>query len=127
MKPMTSASSSPETSQKVSLSGSAENPPITSQGSASGTVNVRPDRTVSAEITVTGINSTIAHIHEAKVGANGPVILPLTKVGDNRYVAPEGAKLTESQYAAYKAGNTYVNVHSAKFPGGELRAQLAGH
>jgi hypothetical protein len=41
-------------------------------------------------------------------------------------VAPEGAKMTESQCAAYKAGNTYVNVHSAKHPGGEIRAQLKG-
>ena len=42
------------------------------------------------------------------------------------FVAPDGAKLTEAQYAAYKAGNLYVNVHSAKFPNGEVRAQIAG-
>ncbi len=37
---------------------------------------------------------------------------------------PEGSKLTDEQYAAYKAGNLYVNVHSAANKGGEIRAQL---
>ena len=86
-----------------------------------------PARSVTVNITVTGFTPTAAHIHEAGAGAIGPVILPLNKVGDNRFVAPEGAKLTESQYKSYKAGNTYLNVHSAKNAGGELRAQLKGN
>ena len=28
--------------------------------------------------------------------------------------------------AAIRAGATYANVHSTKYPGGEIRAQLAG-
>jgi hypothetical protein len=51
------------------------------------------------------------------------VIVPLTKNGDT-YSAPDGAKLTEAQLSAFKAGNTYVNVHSAMHKGGEIRAQL---
>jgi hypothetical protein len=54
------------------------------------------------------------------------VIVPLNRISEQSFVAPPGARLTEAQYAAYKAGNTYVNVHSAKFPGGEVRAQIAG-
>jgi hypothetical protein len=37
---------------------------------------------------------------------------------------PEGSKLTDEQYAAFKAGNLYVNVHSAEHKGGEIRTQL---
>jgi hypothetical protein len=113
--------------QQVTLSGSNEVPPVSTAASGSGNVTVNPDRTVSANITATGMTATAAHIHEGAPGANGPVIVPFTKTGDNQFAAPEGAKLTESQYQSYKAGKLYVNVHSAKNPGGEIRAQLQGN
>jgi hypothetical protein len=112
-------------SQQVALSGAQETPPVQTSASGSGTVTVNPDRTVSADITVTGMSATAAHIHEGAMGVAGKVIVPLTKEGDNHFVAPAGAKLTEQQYEAYKAGKLYVNVHSAQHPGGEVRAQLA--
>jgi hypothetical protein len=112
--------------QQLALSGSNEVPPVTTSASGTGTVTINPDRTVSVNITVTGMTATASHIHEGAAGANGPVIVPFTKTGDNTFTAPEGAKLTEAQYASYKAGNLYVNVHSAKNPGGEVRAQLKG-
>jgi hypothetical protein len=71
--------------------------------------------------------ATAAHIHEAAAGANGPVIVPFTKSGDNTFVAAEGAKMTEAQYEAFKAGRTYVNVHSNEHKAGEIRAQLKGY
>ncbi len=111
-------------SQSVALSGANEVPAVTSAAAGTGTVTINADRTVAASITATGMNATAAHIHEAAAGANGPVIVPFTKTGDNTFAAPAGAMLTESQYASYKAGNLYVNVHSAAFPGGEIRAQL---
>ena len=73
--------------------------------------------------TTSGIAATAAHIHIAPAGQNGPVIVPFTKSGD-AWVAASGAKLTEAQFTAYKAGNLYVNVHSAANPGGEIRAQI---
>ena len=113
--------------QKVTLSGSNEVPPVTTSASGTGTVTIGADRSVKATITVTGMTATASHIHEGAAGANGPVIVPFTKTGDNTFAAPAGAKLTDSQYASYKAGNLYVNVHSAKNPGGEIRAQLKGN
>jgi hypothetical protein len=113
--------------EAVKLTGANEVPPVSSSASGSGTVTVNDDHTVTAKISVTGMNATAAHIHEAAAGSNGKVIVPFTKTGENEFSAPPGAKLTDEQYSAYKAGNLYVNVHSAAHPGGEIRAQLASH
>jgi len=65
-------------------------------------------------------------VHEGAAGSNGPVILPLRRIAEDAFVAPDNAMLTEAQYAAYKAGNLYINVHSATYPNGEVRAQIVG-
>ena len=107
----------------VQLTGTEEVPALTTTASGNGSITVAEDHTVTGTITTTGIQGTAAHIHMAAAGQNGPVIVPLKKDGDT-YSVPEGSKLTDQQYEAYKAGNTYVNVHSAAHPGGEIRAQL---
>ena len=62
--------------------------------------------------------ATAAHIHgPAAKGANAGVVVPLQGM--------EGkGKLTQAQYGDLAAGLYYVNVHSAKYPGGEIRGQL---
>ena len=73
------------------------------------------------------MTATASHIHEGPPGIIGKVIVPFTKTGDNTFESSPGATLTESQYASYKAGNLYVNVHSAAHPVGEIRSpQLKG-
>jgi hypothetical protein len=114
------------TAQQVRLWGSSEVPPVSTSAYGTGVVNIAPDRSVTVTVSVIDMVPTAAHIHEGAAGANGPVIVPLNKISERAFVAPDGAKLTEAQYAAYKAGNLYVNVHSAKFPNGEVRAQIAG-
>jgi CHRD domain len=42
----------------------------------------------------------------------------------SEWTVPEGARLSDDQFQSYKAGNLYVNVHSAANPGGEIRAQI---
>jgi hypothetical protein len=111
--------------QSVAMTGSAEVPPVATSGAGSGTVTINPtDKSVTAKITLTGFAATAAHIHQGAAGANGPVIVPFVKTADNVFEAPPGAKLTDAQYDALKAGNLYVNAHSAAHPGGEVRAQL---
>ena len=109
---------------KVSLSGANEVPPVTTSATGAGTITVNADMGVSGSVMTTGIAATAAHIHEAAAGKNGPVIVPMTKSGDNMWTVAAGAKLTEAQMTALKAGNLYVNVHSAANPGGEIRGQL---
>jgi hypothetical protein len=107
----------------VTLAGANEVPPVASSASASGKFSVADDGTVSGSITTNGIAATAAHIHEGAAGKNGGVVIPLSKDGDV-FKVPEGSKLNEAQLASFKAGNLYVNVHSAANPKGELRAQL---
>jgi hypothetical protein len=107
------------------LSGANEVPSNASTATGVGTLQITADGAVSGTVTVSGMTATAAHIHLAPAGQNGPVIVPLVKTGDNAFAAAEGAKLTDTQYASYLAGNLYVNVHSAAVPGGEVRAQLA--
>ncbi len=107
----------------VSLSGAQEVPPVAAAGSGSGAITIADDGSVSGSVTTTGVQGTMAHIHMGAKGKNGPVIVPLQKNGDT-YTVPAGAKLSDAQLQAFKAGDLYVNVHTAANKGGEIRAQL---
>ena len=108
----------------LTLSGAQEVPPVTSAATGTSSIKVAADKTVIGSVMVTGLAATAAHIHEAAKGANGGVVVPLVKAGENTFNVPAGAKLTDAQYAAFLAGNLYVNVHTKANPGGEIRAQL---
>lgn len=108
----------------ANLTGAQEVPPVSTPASGKSTINVAGDRTVSGTVTVTNMTPTAAHIHRGAAGTNGPVAIPLTKTSDNTFRVPPNTKLTDEQYAAYKAGELYINVHSAAHPGGEVRVQM---
>jgi CHRD domain len=108
----------------VKLTGAEETPPVTTSASATGTIKISADKSVSGSVKASGIDGTIAHIHEGAPGQSGPPIITLTKGADGVWSVPEGSKLTDEQYASFKAGNLYVNVHSAEHKPGEIRAQL---
>jgi hypothetical protein len=109
---------------QISLSGAQEVPPVASAGSGNGSITVSADQSVSGSVTTMGVEGTMAHIHLAAPGANGPVIVPMAKTADGVWSVPAGAKLTDAQYQSFKDGNLYVNVHSATNRGGEIRGQL---
>jgi hypothetical protein len=110
---------------KVKLSGAEETPPVTTSASATGTITIKKaDKSVSGTIKATGIDGTVAHIHVGAPGQSGPPIITLTKGADGVWSVPEGSKLTDEQYESFKAGNLYVNIHSAEHKPGEIRAQL---
>jgi hypothetical protein len=109
---------------KVSLSGAEQVPPVTTSAKGAGTFTIGADKTVTGQVTTSGVEGVAAHIHLAPKGKSGPPIITLTKSGDNVWSAPAGAKLTDEQYASFKAGELYVNVHSAAHKSGEIRGQL---
>jgi CHRD domain len=112
------------TETKVELTGSQEVPAVQTPATGRGTISVSDDKSVKGTVTTQDIAGIAAHIHHAPPGKNGPVIIPLEKSSANTWSVPEGAKLTDDQYAAYRSGELYVNVHSAKHKDGEIRGQI---
>jgi hypothetical protein len=109
---------------KVTLTGDEEVPPVTTAAKGEGTITIGQDKAVTGSVTTTGIEGVAAHIHLAEKGKNGPPVITLVKSGDNKWTTPPNSKLTDEQYQSFKAGNLYVNVHTAKNKGGEIRGQL---
>lgn len=108
---------------RVSLSGAEQVPPLNVPGSGSGSFRVAEDGTITGAVTTQDVQGTMAHIHRGAKGTNGPVLVPLDKNGDT-YSAPAGRKLTPRQIEDLKAGRLYVNVHTKRNKGGEVRGQL---
>jgi len=109
---------------KVELTGAEETPPVTTSATGHGTLHIAKDKSVSGSVKTTGVEGIAAHIHVGAKGEAGPPIITLNKGADGTWTVPEGAKLTDEQWADYKAGKLYVNVHSAEHKPGEIRAQL---
>jgi hypothetical protein len=63
-----------------------------------------------------------AHIHTGRTGVAGPVAVALC--GPCRSGVSNKATVTGATLAALEAGRAYVNVHTARNPGGEIRGQI---
>jgi hypothetical protein len=104
------------------LTGSQEVPPNASTAMGCGRFVIDTDtNTVTYRIVYTGFAETAAHVHgNAGPGANAGVAVALpagnVKVGSFVYA--------EVNEAAFLGGQTYVNIHSVAFPGGEIRGQI---
>jgi len=68
--------------------------------------------------------ASAAHIHRANPTINGPVIIPLQITADTKGTIHEASSIAPSDRISMSAGGTYVNIHNANFPGGEIRGQL---
>jgi hypothetical protein len=66
--------------------------------------------------------ASAAHIHMGAMGASGNVLVPLCGPCTNGQSGT--ANLTAAQISAMKKHLTYVNVHTAKNPNGEIRGQV---
>ena len=63
-----------------------------------------------------------AHVHLGKPGVAGPVAVPLC--GPCASGAHGTTTVTQKVRAALLGGTAYVNVHTARNPGGEIRGQF---
>jgi plastocyanin len=106
----------------LTLTGDQEVPPVTTSATGQAVLTFVPSTGVfSYDVTVSGITGTAAHLHGAAEGQNGPVLVGF-QGGPTRWTGT--ATLTQEQATALLTGQTYVNVHSAANPGGEIRAQV---
>ena len=121
---LTEAHPAGSTDHGLLLTGDQEVPAIKTSASGKASITIGADKTVNGGISTSGIVATAAHIHAAAVGKNGPVVITLVKDGDHGWLVPADSSLTDAQYANFKAGELYVNVHSAAHGAGEMRAQL---
>ena len=108
---------------KATLTGASEVPAVTTSATGSATLTYNGDtKMFTAVTTYTGLTPTMGHIHKAIAGTNGPVIFPFTSL-----VSPitlTSSVLTDAQVKALFADSMYVNLHTAAYPGGEIRGQL---
>lgn len=106
------------------MNGMEELPPSTTMATGTLGVIVNANRdSLSYDGVVTGVTPTAAHLHRGAMGVGGDVVTPLTIMGSNlrgtAALTPASPLLT-----ALPMGGIYANVHSAMFPGGEIRGQL---
>ena len=126
MQSMTGGSDS--MSMKNQVTGAQEVPPVTTSGS--GTADTTFDKSTNVltwTVTYSGLSGpvTAGHFHgPAMPGANAGVVIPFT--GDLSSPIKGKATLTAAQAADLTAGRWYVNLHTAKNPGGEIRGQVTG-
>lgn len=107
----------------ATLTGGAEVPANAS--TATGTATLVFDTTtkiLTLKVTHTIATPTNGHIHKAAAGTNGGVVFPFSA-----FTSPieyTSVALTTAQEVDLKANLYYVNIHTAAFPGGEIRGQL---
>ncbi len=131
----------------ATLNGWGEVPSLVSKGFGFARVQISEDeKTIYFELVYYGlVNVTAAHIHIGKEGHVGGVAVWLCG-GPRPPCPPSGTKVTgtitsgdvlsipaqgltagdlKSLIAAIRSGSAYVNVHTTRFPAGEIRGQLS--
>ena len=109
----------------VSMTGKAETPKgdPDGKGTAKVTLNTSTGK-VCFRLTWSGIGTpTASHIHKGKKGVAGPVVIPLFGGAAKHTGCVKASKSLVAKIAKSPA-SYYVNVHTAKYPAGAIRAQL---
>jgi hypothetical protein len=135
------------------LVGYQENPDVSTAASGTFNVSIDDDaQTLTYELSYSGLEGTVqqSHIHFGKRAVNGGITVflcsnlgngpagtpacPQSGTVSRTVTASDITAAAASQgieagsfaelAAALRAGHAYANVHSSKWPGGEIRAQI---
>jgi len=96
----------------------------TARGIFFARINV-PNRTMRFRLTVGGVaNITGAHICRGGYGNEGPVVFPIDGLSDTSVTVSGNWTMSVGQVDSLLAGFLYVNVQTAEYPTGHIRAQI---
>jgi hypothetical protein len=131
---------------RTHLTGDEEVPPRATAAQGQAIFQVSPDgESVRFRLQVANIENVLqAHIHLGALGTNGPVVVFLYPpappavlipgrfdgaLGEGTFTAadlrgPLAGQPLSVLIEAIRGGNTYANVHTSQFTGGEIRGQI---
>lgn len=139
---LASVGAAADKSFKATLSGNEVAPPVKTMANGEATFQLSKDgKELTYKVTVSDIeNVTAAHIHQGAMGKSGPPVALIDikgkKEGKVSGTLAEGSITSKDLMSSFKgktvkdlakeieAGNTYINIHTAKYPDGELRGQI---
>lgn len=113
----------PNVTFMATINGASEVPANASAATGSATLTFN---TTTKVFTVTVTHNLAAptggHIHVGAVGVSGAVVYALSPLTSP--ITYTSGALTAAQEADLNANLNYVNLHTAAYPGGEIRGQL---
>ena len=119
------------------LTGAREAPSVVTTASGSATFRITGAAAVYV-VSASGFTTTltVGHVHLGGSGVVGPVLVPFTITAQAGAVATGSIDLSapvtfnnitisgDSLRRLFETGQAYVNLHTAAFPGGEIRGQI---
>ena len=124
------ASAAPMSFQ-VKLDGTQTVPqPVETNGTGTADLTYDPaTKVLTWNVSFSGLTgpATMAHFHgPAPAGKNAGIEVWISTKGKMEAPSPlvGQATLTDAEAADLMAGNLYINIHTAKYPNGEIRGQV---
>jgi hypothetical protein len=108
------------------LDGAQEVPSVPTPATGAARVQLDAHGVMRWTVRYEGLSGPLtgAHVHgPAGPGQDAPILIPLAPAAGAATLSGQ-VRLTPEQVAQLASGQWYVNLHTARHPGGEIRGQL---
>lgn len=123
---VTSSVLAENTAFTADLKGASQVPPINNAGTGKADVTYDDaSKLLTWTITYSDLSGPVTAAHFHGPAGKGENAGPMITIKQLDSPMKGSATLTEDQIKALTGGQMYVNVHTAKYPDGEIRGQLA--